>query len=247
MQPVDILHIKFVLLIKANVMDYTEQEKKRASFGRSYGTGMQVLGDNFWKLLLIVLTVAIIQAPFQIIQITIEIGGFNVFLGIFALFALAYAFLVTPVFQYGQDILFVHAARKQKLEFKTLISGFSENYLHIILANLLVFTIIMIGIIMLIIPGIILGCRLVFVSYLVMDRKLDPIEAVEESWRLTKGHGWTIFFMAFVSFFIIVFGFNLLIIGIFPAIIWVSSAFAVLYQDVLEEKGEYPFEQKNIE
>ncbi|MEE4116997.1 MAG: hypothetical protein V2I37_12550, partial [Marinilabiliaceae bacterium] len=69
---------------------------------------------------------------------------------------------------------------------------------------------------------------------------LDPIAAIEESWRLTRGYGWTIFGMGLVSFFIILFGLLLLIIGIFPAIIWVTSAFSVLYQDILEEKGEAP-------
>lgn len=85
-------------------------------------------------------------------------------------------------------------------------------------------------------PTIIIGCRLVFVSYIIMDKKLDPIEAVEMSWRLTRGHGWQIFFMGLVSFFIIIFGLMLLIVGIFPAIMWVSSAFATLYQSVLIEK-----------
>jgi hypothetical protein len=69
-----------------------------------------------------------------------------------------------------------------------------------------------------------------------MDKKLDPIEAVELSWRLTRGHVWQIFFMGFVSFFIIVFGLLMLIVGIFPAIMWVSSSFATLYQSVLNEK-----------
>jgi NhaP-type Na+/H+ or K+/H+ antiporter len=69
-----------------------------------------------------------------------------------------------------------------------------------------------------------------------MDKKVDPIEAVEMSWRLTKGHGWTIFFMGFVSIFIVIFGLILLIIGIFPAIIWVWSSFATLYQSILKEK-----------
>jgi NhaP-type Na+/H+ or K+/H+ antiporter len=69
-----------------------------------------------------------------------------------------------------------------------------------------------------------------------MDKKLDPIEAVELSWKLTRGHAWQIFFMGFVSFFIIIFGLFMLIVGIFPAIIWVSASFASLYQSVLNEK-----------
>jgi uncharacterized membrane protein len=97
------------------------------------------------------------------------------------------------------------------------------------------------GFFALIIPGIIIACRLAFVSYLVMDKKLDPIEAVERSWKLTKGHGWKVFFMAIMSFFIIIFGLILFIVGIFPAITWVSASFASLYQSVLNEK-EKPFE-----
>lgn len=216
--------------------NYTE----RPSFGRSFGQGMQVMGDNFLKLLLIIFVIGLVQAPAQLVRITIDVGGFNLAIGLFALFALFYSFLVIPVFQYGGDILFVHAVRKQEVDFSVLVKGFSENYLNIILSGLLVFALVFIGIIFLIIPGIIIGCRLAFVSYLVMDRKLDPVAAIEESWRLTKGYGWTIFAMGLVSFFIILFGLLLLIIGIFPAIMWVSSAFAVLYQDILEEKGEAP-------
>jgi len=92
------------------------------------------------------------------------------------------------------------------------------------------------GLFALIIPGIIIGCRLIFVSYIIMDKKLDPIEAVELSWKLTRGHGWQIFFMGFVSIFIIIFGLCMLIVGIFPAIIWISSSFASLYESVLKEK-----------
>ncbi|MCD4769756.1 MAG: hypothetical protein K8R35_06270, partial [Bacteroidales bacterium] len=202
-------------------MENNSNTQQKPSFGRSFGTGMQVTGEYFLSLLLIVIVVGLVQGPVQILRFTIEIGGFSWMIGIFALFALAYSFLVIPVFQYGSSILFVHAARKQKPDFSLLVQGFSTNYLNIILANLMVFALVMIGIVMLIIPGIIIGCRLAFVSYLVMDRKLDPVTAVEESWRLTKGYGWTIFAMGLVSFFIIILGIILLIVGIFPAIVWV--------------------------
>jgi uncharacterized membrane protein len=154
----------------------------------------------------------------------------------FGLFAMLYAFLVAPVFEFGANLMFVQAVRRVKPEFETLIKGFSENYLSIILANLLVFALVVLGFFALIIPGIIIACRLVFVPYIVMDKKLDPIEAVEYSWKLTRGHGWTIFFMGFTSIFIIMFGLILLIVGIFPAIMWVWSSFATLYESILLEK-----------
>ena len=221
-------------------MEEKKYTPERPGFGRSFGEGMNVLGENFLALFLIVIIIGFIQAPAQIVRVTVQVGGLNWAIGIFTIFTLVYSFLVIPVFQYGGDILFVHAVRRQNIDFRWLVKGFSENYLNIILSCLLVFALVMIGIIFLIIPGIIIGCRLAFVAYLVMDKNLDPIAAIEESWRLTKGYGWTIFFMGFVSFFIVLFGLLMLIVGIFPAIIWVSSAHAVLYQDILAEKGELP-------
>lgn len=216
--------------------------REAPSFGRSFGNGMQVLGDNFLSLLLVVFILMMVQGPVQILRVTIEVGGFNIAIAIFALFAIVYSTLVIPVFTYGADIMFVHAVRKQNLDFKWIVKGFTANYLNIVLSSLLVFALVFIGIIFLLIPGIIIGCRLVFVSRLVMDRNLDPIAAIEESWRITKNHGWTIFAMGFVSIFIIILGLIMLIIGIFPAIIWITSAFSVLYQDILEELGEAPTE-----
>ena len=138
-------------------------------------------------------------------------------------------------------MIFVESVRKMKPDFEWLIRGFWTNYLNIILANLLVFALVMIGLFALIVPGIIIGCRLAFVPYIIMDKKLDPIESVELSWKLTRGHGWTIFLMAFVSFFIYIFGLMLIFVGIFPATMWVKSSFASLYQSVLNEK-EKPVE-----
>jgi uncharacterized membrane protein len=117
-------------------------------------------------------------------------------------------------------------------DFNKLVSGFRENYLGIVLANLLVTALVMLGFILLVIPGIIIGCRLAFTGYLVMDKNLDPIQAVEESWRMTRGHGWTIFFMAFLSIFIFIGGLCVIFVGVFPALIWINASFASLYDSV---------------
>jgi len=159
------------------------------------------------------------------------------------LIALMYALLVLPVFQFGSKMMFVQAVRKQTPDFDWLVSGFRKNYLNIVLANLLVGALIGIGIVCLIIPGIILACRLTFTPYLVMDRGLDPIKAAEESWRLTRGHGWTIFLMGFMSFFIVLAGFICLFFGVFISLMWIKSAFATLYHSTLIEKGLYVVEE----
>ncbi|MFZ0280510.1 MAG: hypothetical protein WAL29_02580 [Bacteroidales bacterium] len=236
-------------------METQNNYKLIPTFGNSFGTGFQVMLDNFLRLFLVVLVLAILTGPtkFGFNFDKADFKGFpwnwdgnweSIFslasLGMFAIFfvmiALLYTFLAKPVIQYGGKMIFVQAVRKIKPDFELLISGFWTNYLYIILANLLVFALVVLGLFALIIPGIIIGCRLAFTAYIVMDKKLDPIEAVELSWKLTRGHGWTIFFMGIVSIFIVLFGLLLLIIGIFPALMWISSSFATLYQSVLLEK-----------
>lgn len=229
-------------------------------FGNSFGTGFQVMMDNFLRLLLVVFVLAILTVPFKgphwnfsmndfphdpynwgyflghSLKSWFTLGALGMFGLFFGFLALAYTFLAAPVVSYGGHMIFVQAVRKIKPDFELLIKGFWENYLYIILANLLVTALIVLGCFALIIPGIIIACRLAFVTYIIMDKKLDPIEAVELSWKLTRGHGWTIFFMGFVSIFIFIFGLCLLFVGVFPATMWIMSSFASLYQSVLIEK-----------
>ncbi len=235
-------------------MDTNKHKKPVPSFGGSFGHGWRTMMKYFLILLLVVIILSIIAAPFKMGNVNWNLDQFHwdkenlpflipgfavigVLAFILGVIVLAYILLVVPVFRYGSNLIFVHAARDIRPEFETLIRGFRENYLYIILANLLTIALVMLGIIFLVIPGIIVGCRLAFVSYLVMDKKLDPIIAVEESWKLTKGYGWTIFLMGIVSFFLCIIGLALLFVGILPAIIWVKSSFASLYEAVLIKKN----------
>jgi hypothetical protein len=258
-----LLHKKFgYTLNKLKKMETNNDYRLVPSFGNSFGTGWQVMMDNFLRLFLVIIILSIVTAPFKMFNWNLDLsdlhkfpfnfdkgfdfvhdwkgaltlGSLGIFAAFFVLIGMLYAFLIAPVFEFGGDMIFVQAVRKIKPDFEYLIKGFMQNYLTIVLANLLVFALVVLGFFALIIPGIIIACRLVFVSYIVMDKKVDPIEAVEMSWRLTRGHGWQIFFMAIASFFIVIFGLLMLIIGIFPALIWICSSFASLYESVLREK-----------
>jgi hypothetical protein len=253
-------------------METNNDYKLVPGFSNSFSAGWRVMTDNFLRLFLVIIILAIVATPFKMLNFKFDpsdlgpwnwhnnwgsdwgnnmghnwgrdlfnFGTFGILAAFFGFIAMLYTFLIKPVFEYGGSMIFVQAVRKTKPDFEYLIKGFMENYLHIILANLLVFALVVLGFFALIIPGIIIACRLAFVSYIIMDKKLDPIEAVELSWKLTKGHGWQIFFMGFVSIFIFLFGLLMLIVGVFPALIWISSSFAALYQSVLIEK-EKPLE-----
>lgn len=234
------------------------------SFSGSYGTGWKVMADNFLRLLLVVIVLAIIASPMGGFQAKYDfhpgdfrhmpfdmndffrVGAVGLAAAFIGLIGLLYYFLLLPVFKYGAKMMFVQASRRITPEFDMLIDGFRKNYLNIVLANLLVTALVGIGIVCLIIPGIIIACRLAFTPYLVMDRNLDPIKAAEESWRLTRGHGWTIFLMGFIGFFIYIAGFICFFIGVLVSDMWIKSSYATLYQSVLVEKGLYQAEDAEV-
>jgi uncharacterized membrane protein len=238
-------------------MEKIREYKLIPTFGDSFGTGWNVMLKNFLRLLLVVIVLGVLTGPMKGINFNFDKhdfghlnfdnwhGDWGQLLGlaslgalavIIGLLAIAYAFLALPVVRYGAKMIFVESVRNIKPDFEWLIRGFWTRYLNIILANLLVFALVAIGLFALIVPGIIIACRLAFVPYIVMDKKLDPIESVELSWKLTRGHGWTIFLMGFVSFFIYILGLILLFIGVLAADMWVKSSFASLYESVLLEK-----------
>jgi len=230
------------------------------SFSGSYGTGWKAMTDNFLRMLLVILVLAIISSPlsglnakynfspgdFRHMPFDMEnffrFGAFGLASAFMGLIALLYYFLLRPVFKYGAKMMFVQAVRQITPDFNMLINGFRKNYLNIVLANLLVTALVGIGLVCLIVPGIIIGCRLAFTAYLVMDRDLDPIKAAEESWRLTRGHGWTIFLMGFIGFFIYIAGFICFFIGVLVSDMWIKSSYATLYHSVLIEKGLFEAE-----
>ncbi|HCN83533.1 MAG TPA: hypothetical protein DIT07_07895 [Sphingobacteriaceae bacterium] len=178
----------------------------------------------------------IIQTPFQIFSKHTK-EEYTSLAVLVEFLALAYWLLFLPVISSSSNLLFVKAVRNEALDLKDIIIGF-KNYLNIILAHLLATALIGISFVALIIPGIIVGCRLAFVSYLVMDKGLDPIEAVETSWKMTKDLAWRIFFLYLASILIFILGLCLLIVGIFPAIMWVQSSFASLYEAVLNDRKD---------
>lgn len=49
---------------------------------------------------------------------------------------------------------------------------------------------VLIGLVLLLVPGIMLALGWMFSSYLIIDKGRGPFEAMKESWAMTKGHKW---------------------------------------------------------
>ncbi|MDB4991930.1 MAG: hypothetical protein JWL75_175 [Parcubacteria group bacterium] len=71
-----------------------------------------------------------------------------------------------------------------------------------------------IGLILLIVPGIIVGIMFGFSQYLVIEKHLSPMEALRESARLTHGNRWNLFLLGLALLGINILGFCALFVGL---------------------------------
>tara|TARA_R110002020_G_scaffold309085_3_gene524685 strand:- start:32457 stop:33188 length:732 start_codon:yes stop_codon:yes gene_type:complete len=224
--------------LKSTLMEIIKEERKpEATITGSYGYGWQQMWKHFLYLFLVLIIVGIAESPTSIVRDSDAENSPGMI--ILQILAAVYWLLVFSVVKYGGNLMYLRAIRKEKFEISEMFDGFKKNYINIILANLLTFAIIGLGFVLLIVPGIILACRLAFVSYLVMDKNMEPVTAIEKSWEMTKGHGWQIFGMGLLIIPIVIGGLLCFIVGIVFSIIWISAAFASMYHAIdLEEMKE---------
>lgn len=197
--------------------------------GGAYSHAWNILKQDFWSLLLVGfiawLLVGIVPNIFA------RVGG-----GAQAISALYQILVGTPI-SFGAAYAWLRAVRGLKPEVGDLFAPFQRNYVSCVLAGLLLEIVIVVGFILLIIPGIILAVRLAFVPFLVIDEGRGPVEALLESWRRTSGYGWTLFGAFLLGIVIVIVGLILLIVGSIPATMLIYLAFASLYAAITARRA----------
>lgn len=110
---------------------------------------------------------------------------------------------------------------------------FTRSILNYFLVSVVKTIIVVIGFILLIIPGIIFSIKLQFASYLVVDKNMGVTEALNKSWEMTKGVKWNLFLFGLLIFLINVIGFLCLIIGLVVTVPLSMVATAYVYRKLL--------------
>lgn len=213
--------------------------------GSSYSVGWKVLWASFVELLVVSIVLMILSGPVSVIQWKID--SFEWFLVPLIFFGIIYGIFVAGPIQYGANWVFLKAVRGERIEVKDIFVVFQRNYWNVVIANIVVGIIVGMGFVMLIVPGIIFACRLAFVPYLVVDREMDVMDALRVSWDMTRGYGWQIFLMGFLSIFVVIAGIICLFVGVIISVMWISTAFAAMYHAVEMKNGipdfQYPAQQ----
>jgi uncharacterized membrane protein len=84
----------------------------------------------------------------------------------------------------------------------------------------------LLGLILLVIPGIWFAVRYQYFAMAVVDKELGPIEALKESARLTEGNVWRLIGLGLAFFGVLILGLLALFLGVFVAlpVVWVGYA-----------------------
>lgn len=197
--------------------------------------GWMILKKRFLDLLLVFLVQALLSLPVGFTNTILNLNDMDSVPG--SLFNLIYCVLVLIPVGVGYAWVILKAVRGESFRIQDMFFAY-QRIRDILLAYLLVALVIGIGFVLLIVPGIVFACRLAFVPYLLMDRKMEALDAIRKSWIMTKGKAGTIFLMGIVSFFVVIGGIICLGVGVIPAAIWISLAFASIYWTISKREEE---------
>lgn len=237
--------------------------------GSAYGNGWKQLWKNFWELLLTGIIALVLTVPvFIIIGLVFSIGhmfsfssvtGYSSDTFMWGYTITLYVIDILYIVPIGFGIYFVYmtAARGEKVEFANIFAAF-RNYGNVIIVallyiivfggisavlNIISMHVVVLGIFLNIIWWIILiilYCKLAFVPYLLLDRKMKAVESIQTSWDMTRGHAVKVFLIGLLAIPIFIAGFICLIVGSIISAMWVYLAFGSLYHAV---SASYTFSQ----
>lgn len=145
-------------------------------------------------------------------------------------------YVVVMILQCIIAIGLVNIVLKLSADTKAGISDlFEKSYLFFkYLFGLIFYTlIILIGTILLIIPGIIWAIKFQFFAYLIIDKNLGLIESFKKSSEITKGVKWNLFIFNILLIGINLLGALALLIGLFVTIPATMIATAYIYRKLL--------------
>jgi hypothetical protein len=108
-----------------------------------------------------------------------------------------------------------------------------DNYRESVAASVLVFLLTLLGFALFLLPGVLFYCRTRFVPYLVVEEGLDAVDAIQESFRLTRGHELAILGMTAGGAAACAAGLLCLGLGVVPALTLWELARASLYHAVV--------------
>ena len=146
------------------------------------------------------------------------------------------SFLLAGPLQLGLCFFFLNLVRGQETRFELLFEGF-KPLLTVLLSYAIITALTIVGLILLIVPGIIVALGFSMTYYVIADDPEITFQvALEQSWKLTDGYKMELLVLnlRFIPWYLL--GLLCLIVGIFAVIPWHNTTLALYYEHLKEQQ-----------
>lgn len=106
-----------------------------------------------------------------------------------------------------------------------------------IVAGFLLAIMIVVGLILLIVPGLYVWARFGFFPFFILDKKMGPIEALQAASQATEGIRWQVFLLFLTCLALDILGLLLLGVGLLITAPITLLAMATVYRKITDKKG----------
>ncbi|NQU17823.1 MAG: hypothetical protein HQ564_07125 [Candidatus Saganbacteria bacterium] len=201
---------------------------KKFSIGEALVYGWDKFKSNLGFFILLLLLIAAINFVLGVIKAVAKGSPLFSFIVDFV------SLLVQLLIGLGLIKITLKLCDDQKPEFSDLFVDVSQ-FLKFAMASLLYFLAFIGGTLLLVIPGIIFGIKFAFYGYLMVEKNLEPLEALKMSAELTKGAMWNLFLFGLLIMIINTIGLLAIILGLFITIPITLVASALVYRKLLAQ------------
>jgi len=213
-------------------------ETKYFNFSDVLGFGWRVMKANFWFFVGVGIIYGIVNQLPNIISRAIRLLPLpkSVGLPLIILFTAA-GWVIGIVVAIGLIKIALAFCDQQRPRVGTLFDAMGCFWRYV--GAMILYTLIMLaGFILLFIPGIIWAVKFSLCYYFVIDKGLDPIEALKASSRTTMGVKWQLFGFGILCGLINLLGLICLILGVFATYPTVLVATALVYRQLMAQTPE---------
>lgn len=208
--------------------------KYKFNIEESFKQAWELTKKHFWLMLGVGVVTMLISYALEGVEYTFLAWSKDMsFMYLPYLVLLVIGFLVSLVLTFNTYRIMFDLVDGKSAKVKDLFrcDSFIKSRLpHWLIAQLVYGIIVMLGLIFLIVPGIYLAIKYMYVNMLMIEKDITIKEAFKKSAEMTKGEMWHLIGMGMVCIIVVMLGLILLIIGVVPAIILVAFATMLVYR-----------------
>lgn len=208
--------------------------------GETIGGGVAVMGVAFVINIMMTIVQSIVIVALTAIAGDSEAGGMVVFAMqiMMQLLSMAILALVNAVLMGGYNIMWLRMLRGEDVSFNHAMDV-KPFIVPLIISNLIMQVGIMLGMVLLIVPGIIMALGLMMTPFMVIDKNLSAVEALKGSWALMDGYKGQMLLVSIIGMAVNFAGVLMCGLGLLVSVPLTIGALASFYEFIAAPGGAY--------